>query len=454
MIALGLPLALSFRDRINDEVRSQAHSQAAIVATGAGSLIGTGDAEALDRLVTIAGRTVRGRVLVVDSSGIVISDSGGPANVGSDYSSRPEIAVALDGRSDQRERDSQTLGTRLLATADPIFRGNRTIGAVRITQSVDAVRSAVRQSLLGIGLLALLVIAFSLLVGAVIAGQIARPIRRLESTARGFATGEGDPGEDALAEVRGSSEQRSLARSYNEMTARVSRLLRSQKDFVASASHQLRTPLTGLRLRMEGLSDELDDPRARSDAEAGLVEVDRLSKMVDELLVLSRAGERDTPGEVLDPAELAAEACDRWAAASGDRELVLDISDDEDGATVFCARADLERVLDVLLENAVNYSPPGTGITVEVMPGRISVTDQGEGLEPGEEESVFERFARGHAGRQGVKGTGLGLAIARELMSHWGGRVTISNVSPGGARAVVELPLTDARDARPGKERS
>ena len=307
----------------------------------------------------------------------MISDSGGSANIGSDYSSRPEIAVALSGESDQRERDSQTLGTRLLATSDPILRGDRTVGAVRITQSVDAVQSAVRRSLLGIGLLALLVIALALLVGAVIANQIARPIRRLEATARGFATGEGDPEMEALAEVRGSTEQRSLARSFNEMTARVGRLLRSQKDFVASASHQLRTPLTGLRLRLEGLSDELDDPAGRAEAEAGLVEVDRLSKMVDELLVLSRAGERDVPGEDIDLEELAGEVCDRWAAATGDRSLVLEAPRRRAGRPVFCARADLERVLDVLIENAVNYSPAGQRDHGRGRcPGRISVTDK------------------------------------------------------------------------------
>lgn len=440
MIALGLPLALSFKDRVNSEVRSQAHSQAAIVATGASSLIETPDDPALGRLVRIAGRTVRGRVLVVNDSGIVVSDSGGSANVGSDYSSRPEIAVALDGNSDQRERDSQTLNTRLLATSDPIFRGDRTVGAVRITQSVDAVQSAVRRSLLGIGLLALLVIAFSLLVGAVIANQIARPIRRLEASARDFATGEGDPDTEAMAEIRGSTEQRSLARSFNEMTARVGRLLHSQKDFVASASHQLRTPLTGLRLRLEGLSDELDDPAGRAEAEAGLVEVDRLSKMVDELLVLSRAGERDAPGESIDLEELAGEACDRWVAAAGSRSIVLRLLEGERMGPVFCARADLERVLDVLIENAINYSPTESEIAIEVAPGRVSVTDEGEGLEPGEEEAVFERFARGRAGRQGVRGTGLGLAIARELIGQWGGTVTISSAQSTGTQAVVTLP--------------
>jgi signal transduction histidine kinase len=224
------------------------------------------------------------------------------------------------------------------------------------------------------------------------------------------------------------------------MTARVGRLLHSQKDFVASASHQLRTPLTGLRLRLEGLSDELDDPAGRAEAEAGLVEVDRLSKMVDELLVLSRAGERDAPGESIDLEELAGEACDRWVAAAGSRSIVLRLLEGERMGPVFCARADLERVLDVLIENAINYSPTESEIVIEVAPGRVSVTDEGEGLEPGEEEAVFERFARGRAGRQGVRGTGLGLAIARELIGQWGGTVTISSAQSTGTQAVVTLP--------------
>ena len=246
---------------------------------------------------------------------------------------------------------------------------------------------------------------------------------------------------ESSAEIRGSTEQRSLARSFNEMTARVGRLLRSQKDFVASASHQLRTPLTGLRLRLEGLSDGLDDPDARAEAEAGLVEVDRLSKMVDELLVLSRAGERDAPGESIDLGELAGEVCDRWVAAAGSRSLVF-MSPERDRVTpVFCARADIERVLDVLIENAVNYSPAGSEIVIDVAPGRVSVTDEGEGLEPGEEEEVFERFARGRAGRQGVKGTGLGLGDRPGANRPVGWNGHDLPVRPRGAQAVVTLPV-------------
>ena len=436
LIALGLPLALSLKDRVNTEVRSQAHSQAAIVATGAGSLIGKGgDPDSLSRLINIAAETVNGRVLVVNGSGTVVSDSGVPGSVGSNYSSRPEIAAALKGKSDQRERKSDTLGTEILATADPVIRGNRTVGAVRITQSVDAVHSAVNRSLVGLGLLGLLVIAFALVVAAVIANQIARPVRRLEVTARQFATG----GTEAEAEVTGSTEQKSLARSFNEMTARVGRLLRSQRDFVANASHQLRTPLTGLRLRLEGLSDELEDDGQRAELDAGMKEVDRLSKMVDELLILSRAGEIDRPGEVLDLKDLGQEARDRWLGAMGDRDLVLEGIEREDLGPVFGARPDIERVLDALIENAIGYSPPDSTIGIAVSEGTIRVTDEGSGLEPGEEEAVFERFARGSSGRQGVRGTGLGLAIARELAGQWGGSVSLARRKGGGTVATVKL---------------
>lgn len=435
LIALGLPLALSLKDRVNDEVRSQAHSQAAIVATGAGSLVEPPNEKALDRLVGSASDTVRGRVLIVDSSGIVLSDSGGSETVGSDYSSRPEISAALKGVSDQQERSSKTLDTRILATADPIFIGDRVAGAVRITQSVDAVDSAINRSLLGLGLLAILVVAFALLIAAVIANQISRPIRRLEVTARHFATG----GIDEKAEITGSREQRSLAKSFNEMTSRVERLLESQSDFVASASHQLRTPLTGLRLRIEGLRDEAKDPEDRKELESGLLEVDRLSRMVDELLVLSRAGEVDVPGEILDLKEIAREAYGRWAKASGRRDLKVTGLNRDDIATVFSARADLDRILDALIENAINYSPDGSAVEIEVLPSGIRVIDEGAGIGPDEEELVFQRFTRGRSGRQGVSGTGLGLAIARELARPWRADVTVKSREPVGTIATVDF---------------
>lgn len=443
LIALGIPLALSVRERVNDEVRSQAHSQAAIVATGAVPLM-TGDpSPTLDRLSRIAGRTVRGRVIIVDRVGRLISDSEGGSRIGVDYLSRPEISRALRGRSVQVERTSQTLGEPILATSDPIVRGDQVVGAVRITQSVQEVQEAIRSSLTALALLALLVLAFALVLAVILANRISRPIVRLERSARGFASGR----TESPAPVEGTVEQRSLARSFNAMTVRVNRLLASQRDFVADASHQLRTPLTGLRLRLEGLRDEVSgDGGLAGEVDAGMAEVDRLSKMVDELLLLSRAGEVDTPGEVLDIGELVEEAGTRWSATAARSGISLSADDRAGGQGIFCARADLERVIDVLVENAINYSPDGDEVLIEARPDAIVVADRGEGIEKGEEERVFERFVRGSAGRTGKTGTGLGLPIARSLMLPWGADVSLSGRPGGGSLARIDFRDSALRD--------
>jgi signal transduction histidine kinase len=106
---------------------------------------------------------------------------------------------------------------------------------------------------------------------------------------------------------------------------------------------------------------------------------------------------------------------------------------------VWCAAADLDRVLDVLVENGLRYAPEGTAVRIVVGSDGIEVLDDGPGPAPGEEEAVFERFHRGRAGRDGPPGTGLGLPIARELAGEWGATVALERREAGGARAVVRF---------------
>ncbi len=434
IVALGVPLALSLSTRVNDEVRSQAREQADLVAATAADLLPSARRRELEVLVQTAAVTVRGRVLVTDRSGVVLADSGEPPQVGADYGARPEMASALAGHPVQVQRASRTLGEEILATAVPIIRNRVTEGAVRVTQSVAAVHSAVRRVELGLALIGVIVLALGLAVAAVIAAQIARPLGRLERVAREVAGGD----LSARAAIEGSREQRSLGESFNEMTDRVQRLLTSQRSFVADASHQLRTPLTGLRLRLEEARAASGSVEARAELEAGIAEVDRLSQIVDELLLLSRAGERELPGEELDLAKVTADAMARWQGAASDRQIALETGRLADGGA-WCARADADRALDVLLENALHYSPPGALVTISCGPGWIEVQDTGPGLAEGEGEELFERFHRGSAGRGGPPGSGLGLAIARELAREWGGRVTLENREGGGARARLRL---------------
>lgn len=452
MVALGIPLALSLRDRVDAEVRDQARSEANVVAASAVAMLGTGERpklsplqrKTLDRMTKVAQRSVRGRVLVLSGTGRVIADSAGPHEVGSNYSSRPEVSAALKGQDYQQTRSSQTLGTPILATAVPITSGGRTTGAVRITQSVSAVSSAVRTAIIGLVILGAVVLALALVAGALIAQQISRPIRRLDRVARQVAAGE----LETQASIEGSTEQRSLAVSFNDMTARVRRLLDSQQDFVADASHQLRTPLTGLRLQLEELraTAQSGDPSVPR-LDAGLAEVDRLSEMVDELLILSRAGEHEQPPEDVDLGQSADALVERWHKAAADAGVQLVRRADGDGKSVWCAPADLDRALDALVENAIRYSPAGGSVDVVSGPRRVEVLDRGPGLDPSEENAVFERFYRGHAGRSGPGGTGLGLPIARELVEQWNGSVTLTSRPDGGAQAVVAFPAVGAAAA-------
>ena len=443
IVALGVPLAINLSARVNAEVRTQAQAQADIVAATASDLLGRPERPELQTLARTAATSLRGRILVVNRTGGVLVDSAGPGEVGVSYRSRPEIAAALSGRQIQVQRTSRTLGQEILATAVPIIRDRRTVGAVRVTQSIAAVHRAVSRAEVGLVLIGVIVLALGLFAGAVIAAQVGRPIRRLEQVARRVAHGD----LDAKAELEGSREQRSLARSFNEMTGRIAHLLEAQREFVADASHQLRTPLTGLRLRLEEARARGTSEGAAVEIDAAIGEVDRLAHTVEELLVLSRAGERRTSGTSVDLGELAESALVRWRPAAAGRDVRLACRHDDPAALVWTARPDAERALDCLLENAINYSPAGAVVELVTSAGRVEVRDRGPGLDAGEREAVFDRFHRGRAGRAGPPGSGLGLAIARELTRAWNGDVTIEDRAGGGSIAVLSLPAAVSFEA-------
>lgn len=435
VVSLGVPLALSLRDRVNAEVHSQARSQADVVAATSADLLSPPSPAGLSALVRSSGASVRGRVLIVNARGLVLADSASSSTLGSSYASRPEIAAALHGRAVQTQRTSHSLGENILATAVPVLRRGSTIGAVRITQSVAAVQHAVGSTVAKLALVAGIVLLLGLLAGALIARQVALPLRRLEGAARRVAGGD----LSARAAVEGSSEQRSLSASFNEMADRVQRLIGAQREFVADASHQLRTPLTALRLRLEEARAAGGGAQVAVELDAGTAEVDRLAAIVDELLILSRAEDRELDGERVDLPDAVLRATERWRVVAQSRAIALTPAGESKG-TAWCARADLDRALDVLIENALRYSPAGGEVTITAGDGRIEVRDRGPGLAPGEDELVFERFHRGSAGRAGPTGSGLGLAIARTLARAWRGDARLGNRPGGGAVAVLEFP--------------
>jgi two-component system, OmpR family, sensor kinase len=443
IVVLEVPLVLNISRRVDAEVKAESSGQAQLIATTAGDQLNR--RAAMQRLVDRSARALGGRVMVVDDSGRVLVDSEGPRLRGASYGSRPEIGQALTGETSQGTRESSSLGEDLLYTAAPVLRRGRPVGAVRVTQSVDAVQTEVRKdalALVGVGAAALVL---GLGVAWLLAGFLSRPLASLARTAR--RVGAGDL--DARAPETGPGEQREVARAFNEMASRLKEALEAQRDFVANASHQLRTPLTGLRLRIEAASDGSIEPQVIEDLNAAEREVARLDGLLNNLLTLAKQGQASAEPSPVSLTAAARAARDRWQADArrGRQRLSLSSADD---TAVLASHEDLGLVLDNLLENAIKYSPPGGAVTiewgaadrspVERDSGFVAVCDDGPGLAAGEEKRVLARFFRGGAGAA-QPGTGLGLAIVDVLARRWRGSVELRNRASGGLRAEVRLPL-------------
>jgi two-component system, OmpR family, sensor kinase len=434
ILALEVPLALNVSDRINAEVKAQAASEAQLVAASASGREG----QALNRIVRTAARQLGGRVIVVDEQGRLVSDSAGPGLVGESYADRPEIRQALaTGRTAQGRRQSDTLDQEVLYTAAPIVDvGN--LGAVRMTQSVKAIDERIRRDVLGLAAVGLAALAFGLLFAWVLANVLSRPLRSLAAAARRVEAGD----LEARAEPGGASEQKEVAEAFNDMTDRLSRVLEAQRDFVANASHQLRTPLTGLRLRIEAAALKADDPGLASELDAAAREAERLARLVSSLLALAREGDRPGVPRPVSLPDAARAAVERWESQG------RVVAHGEDDAFAAASEEDVAIVLDNAIENALRYAPPGSEVAIgwrrEGDRAVLVVDDEGPGLTPGEEAQVFERFARGSAGRA-VSGSGLGLPIVATLARRWGGSASLRNRPEGGARARIEWPAAQGQ---------
>ena len=436
LVAIEVPLGFNLPGRVDAEVRAQALDQARVVATSAAGRLD--DARALGPIVKTAATGAGGRVIVVDGAGRLLADSAPGSAPGASYATRPEIAQALSGRANQGTRHSDSLGEDILFTAVPIAQRGRPEGAVRVTQSLKAVGSEKRKDIVGLVGIGLAGLALGLVVAWVLAGYLSRPLRSLTAAARRVEAGD----LDARADESGAREHREVAHAFNDMTARMSQSMAAQRDFVANAAHQLRTPLTGLRLRLEAAGLKTDDEALRRDLEAGEREAERLARTVTDLLTLAREGQRPAAVAPLDLGAAGEAALERWISVAEEHDADLELHDRSGGARVAASAEDVAVILDNLIENAIEHTRPRTAVFVELSAdGAIAVSDAGPGLEPGEEERVFERFFRGSSKGERPRGSGLGLTIVRVLARRWGGEATIANRPEGGARAVVRLPL-------------
>ena len=428
-VALAVPMVLL----VASDQRSAFVSQLEVETLAAASVLASQPQSAWPATVEDIAAQADARVVVVDDSLVLVADSD---NSGLDRSfDRPEVQSALDGSLTSSVRFSDTLGTDLRYVAAPVVKDERVVAAVRLSLPETAVTDAVRRTEFWLGVFVIAVILAAALVAWLLARSIAAPLEDVADVARVLP-------EDLdlrAEEGRGPKEVRDVATALNSTAGRLGDMIARAQRVAADASHHLRTPLTGIRLRLEAIEDTADDPRIRDEAAAATAEVDRLTRRIDQVLALAKS-DAATIGAVDSDASLL--VADRVAAADPlavERSIAIE-SNIEPDLVVRTLPGLVGRSADELLGNALAYARSQVRVSLSPSADRVilRVEDDGPGVSEAESERIFERFARGAAALPG--GSGLGLALVSEGAVASGGIVRAERSDLGGLAVVVAWP--------------
>jgi signal transduction histidine kinase len=293
----------------------------------------------------------------------------------------------------------------------------------------------VRHEILVAGGIALLL---AVLAGYGVARAVARRVKRLEEAAERVAAG------DFLHPIPVTSrdELGQLARAFNDMQRQLAALDGTRKRFIATASHELRTPIFSLGGFVELLEDEDLDPETRRRfLEQVRAQVERLRKLSVDLLDLSRleAGSLELRPEAVDLSELTRSVSAEFEPALAAHDSHLELRLPARPVDAYCDPVRAAQVLRILIDNALTHTPPGTriGVTCSAVNGRVrvAVRDDGSGIAPAAMGRIFDPFYTA----DGARGSGLGLAIASELAEQMDGGLTARS-EPGETVFTFEVP--------------
>ncbi|MEJ2854262.1 MULTISPECIES: HAMP domain-containing sensor histidine kinase [unclassified Saccharothrix] len=424
--AFTVPVAFTLTDQLYREAENSARREAEAAAL----LLAAGDQpsrQALDRLVDAYQMQTLGKLDVLSAARTAVDPMPLPVAVDD-----PAFTTALNGREALRWGHAEALGDDGLVLAMPVRSPEgAVVGAVRISYPSAPLMSRLWQIWGFRAVLAVTVLVVAAVLGVLLARRLTRPLRELNRMAGSLRDG------DLAARVAetGPPETRTLASTLNTAAETIGTLVGAQRAFIGDASHQLRTPLTALRLSLDNIADGVDDPYVREDVDHATGEVVRMSRLVDGLLTLARAESTVATPEQVRVVDVVAGRFDTWRAAADERDIRLRHDAADPDLHVLAGHGHLEQVLDNVLSNALAVSPDHAAITVssrrEGPKAVLEVVDQGPGLPAADRRRAFDRFWRG-PGLTGRSGSGLGLAIVKQLVSDDGGAVSLHEAGAGG----------------------
>lgn len=443
LVALEVPLGVNHANEVRDDLITQLQRDALTVGDAVEDMLeGADDADLAVPAVEAYEARTGTRVVIVDADGKVLADSTPPEEVGEaegrSFSTRPEIAEALSGTSSSGERYSATVGDTLLYVAEPIRSGDRVLGAVRITKTSEQLHEEIGDYWRTLGVIGLVTLVTAAGMGMLLGRWVNQPLKELIATARQLGSGDL---EARASTDHGPPEIQELAAQFNRTAERLGIALRSSQELAADAAHQLRTPLTALRLRLDNLADT-DAEITAEDLDPLLDELERLDHTIDVLLALSRLEREPAGDQSADVAAIGRDRAELWQFAAEEQGATVEV-DLPASLSASCNPNHLEQVLDNLLANAIAVSPPGSTVELRAVltpeAVELHVTDHGPGMPATARARATERHWHHRDG-----GHGLGLAIVQRLCEHNEATLRLDETPGGGLDAVVLLQRAPA----------
>jgi signal transduction histidine kinase len=456
LLVLEIPLGVAYANSVEGRITADLQHDAFAIAIRAQPPLASAASSPTSRseLRTIADeyrRRTGSRVMIVDRNGIVLADSslGRAEPAPHAVLSWAEVTAGLAGEVVSGTRPSRHHGGVLFVAA-PIGSAAGVDGAVRLTYPASVVDDGILRVWLLLTALGGVVLGIVFLVSLLLARSMTKPLGDLRDAA--VALGSGDL-EVRAAVPSGPTEVTVLAQSLNTTAGQLEQLVGAQRAFVADASHQMRTPLAALRLRLENLDAEVSGATA-DDLEGALAEVRRLSSLVDGLLVLERAERATSSPVAVDVTDLLVGRAEAWEAFAAERHVFIRPA--IAGRPVALATPGrLEQVVDNLLNNALEVAPAYSSVWLAAADRgdrvEIRVRDEGPGMTEDERARAFDRFWQSSVARRDGRPNGhfgLGLPIVRRLVVADGGEVTLAAAPGGGLEAVVHMRRAQRDRAR------
>lgn len=391
---------------------------------------------------SLAGTNIRG--VIVNTSYTVLYDTNEESQLRGKVFMRESIKRALDG--EQAELETFENGMRLINVAVPIEMGGNIIGGVYLAESINTIDDTIQSTRTSLIVFSTLIVILIGMLSLAMSYIITSPLAQFREVAREISKGNFTK----RANVRGHNEMAQMAETLNYMCDELGVLEEKRRKFVSDASHELKTPMAGIKLICDSLvsSENLDPAMVKEFLTDMSDEVDRLTRIVERLLVLTRldSGSSALKLEETDIRVLINQVVKKLTHIATAKDIVMYTDyHDKDFEPILLDYDKMYEAIYNIADNAIKYSPEGGFVHIDVTSDAnyltIQIEDNGPGIPEAERDRIFERFYRLDDSRaRDTGGTGLGLAITKEAVSMHGGTITVTNASDVGSIFVIRLP--------------